>query len=509
MPRSIRRIAAVTAVMVVPAAPAVAATALPPPQTLASVADRPWVFVDRQGVTHVVYDDNTNPLQSHLWYRRAQPGSSTFSPAVELPVAVGVDFAGTYITQDAAPSNRLVMLTGRCCTTGVPETWALTSTDNGATWSTAVGVSDAGLSLNPGSGRTNLVANGTGLGGGSLGIWFVNGNPSMRVAKVPSALTPLVPASAQVAVSADPIDGQVVFEPSGNPILGHASFTSVAIRSGEGGADQALVTGSVYTPSLKLASGPKGTVALTVSTGAPTGDYRLQARTVTGGVVGPPVNLAATTDSTVAFPYLSADPSGRFHAVWRGQGSLIYRRSEDGVTWTAPRALTVSSDIYLPVVAAGADGNGWALWQGGVSRAPLYAQTLAEPTTATDPSVPDTTGIVNPRVTRRGTTILVSPRTPGLAALRRSKCVNVRVQSTRAASVRVAIFSGRKSVRIFGATVVRFPKAGKKLVCVRVPLRARTFDVRQPFRFAFATRYADTPANRPVPVVQTPFTFFR
>lgn len=505
MARPIRACLVVAAALAIPAAPAVAAPApLPPPQTLAGNADRPWVFVDRQGVTHVVYDDDSNPLQSRLFYRRALPGSTTFSPAVELPVAVGYDFAGTYVTQDPAPSNRLVMLTGRCCTTGVPETWALTSTDNGATWSPATAVSDVGMSLNPGSGRTNLVAN------GAPGIWFINGNPSTRLVKLPSALTPLVPTSAQVGISPDPIDGQVVFEPSGNPILGHASFTSVSIRSGETGPDQPLLTGSVYTPSLKLASGPKGTVAMVVGTGAAVGNYLLQARTVTGGVVGPPVTLADTTDSTVAFPYLSADPSGRFHAVWRSQGRLVYRRSEDGVSWTAPRALTVSSDIYLPVVAAGADGNGWAIWQSGVSKAPLLAQTLAEPTTATaDPSVPDTTGITNPRVTRRGSTILVTPRAPTLAALRRSKCINVRVQSARPAAIRVAIFSGRRSIRVFGATVVRFATPGKKLVCVRVPLRARTFDVRQPFRFAFATRFADTPANRPVPVVRTPFTFFR
>ena len=80
------------------------------------------------------------------------------------------------------------------------------------------------------------------------------------------------------------------------------------------------------------------------------------------------------------------------------------------------------------------------------------------------------------------------PRHPSRAALKRSKCVNVRVQTTKPAAIRVAIFSGRKSVRVFGATTVRFAKPGKRLVCIRVPLRAHTFDVRKPFRFAFAVR---------------------
>jgi hypothetical protein len=64
--------------------------------------------------------------------------------------------------------------------------------------------------------------------------------------------------------------------------------------------------------------------------------------------------------------------------------------------------------------------------------------------------------------------------------------------------VRVAIFSGRRSVRVFGARIVRFTQPGKRLVCVRVPLRARTFDVRQAFRFAFAARdgLTDPPGRR-------------
>lgn len=105
----------------------------------------------------------------------------------------------------------------------------------------------------------------------------------------------------------------------------------------------------------------------------------------------------------------------------------------------------------------------------------------------------DTSGIDDPRVIRRGSSTFVIPRHPPLAALRRSKCVNVRVQTTKPAAIRVAIFSGRKSVRVFGAALVRFTKPGKRIVCIRVPLRAHTFDVRKPFRFAFAVRLGAHP----------------
>ena len=105
----------------------------------------------------------------------------------------------------------------------------------------------------------------------------------------------------------------------------------------------------------------------------------------------------------------------------------------------------------------------------------------------------NTSGIADPRVIRRGSSTFVIPRHPSRAALRRTKCVNVRVQTTKPAVIRVAIFSGRKSVRVFGATIVRFTKPGKRLVCIRVPLRAHTFDVRSPFRFAFAVRLGAHP----------------
>lgn len=107
----------------------------------------------------------------------------------------------------------------------------------------------------------------------------------------------------------------------------------------------------------------------------------------------------------------------------------------------------------------------------------------------------DTSGIDDPRVIRRGSSTFVVPRHPTRAALRRTKCVNVRVATTRPAVIRVAIFSGRKSIRVFGATIVRFTKPGSRIVCIRVPLRAKTFDVRKPFRFAFAARVGARPAR--------------
>lgn len=484
-----------TVAALAPAATAVAAT----PLQLAQGADRPTVFVDRQGVTHVAWDvsDATN---TRTFYRRALPGSRVFSAPVELPVAPRQDFAGIAITQDPAPSNRLVLFTERCCER--PTYFAMTSADNGATWSAAAPVSDNAPSLNPTDGPVNLVAN---VG---ATVYAINGNPSMRLLKLPGALTPLVTFDQQTDLSPDPLDGQVVLDAGGTPYFAHANFDRNSfVRVGEAGADVPVVTGSETPTTIKLAGGPRGVVALTES--GTVARPRLEVRVVTGGVVGAPVALAPA-GGRYGVPYIAADQAGRFHAVWRQDGNrLMYRRSENGTAWSATQTLfTTSGSIFNPVAAAGQDGNGWVVWVDGTSRARVLALPLTQ-AAASDPAVPDTAGIANPRVTRRGSTIVVSPRRPSLRALRRTKCVRVRVQSTRPARVRVAIFSGRRSIRVFGATVVRFRAPGKWVVCIRVPLRAHTFDVRQPFRFAFATRYANTPPNRPVPQVTTPFVYFR
>jgi hypothetical protein len=482
-----------------PAATAAAAT----PLQLAGNADRPWVFVDRQGVTHVAWDVNEG-LTTRTFYRRALPGSRSFSAPVELPVAPKEDFAGVYITQDPAPSNRLVMFTERCCQN--PTFYALTSSDNGATWSAAQAISDPSPSLNPTTGRVSIVAN------AGATFYAINGNPSMRLLTIAGALAPgqpLLTNAEQTPLSPDPLDGQVALDAAGTPYFAHANFDGNSfVRVGTGGADVPVVTGSSIITTIKLAAGPRGVVALTIAGTAIR--PRLETRVVTGGAVGAPVALTPADGSSVGVPFISADQTGRFHAVWREDGNrLLYRRSENGAAWSATQALfTTSTAIFDPVASAGPDGNGWVIWVDGTSRARVLALPLSA-TAPGDPAVPDTTGIQNPLVSRRGSTIVVSPRRPSLRTLRRTKCVNVRVQSTRPANIRVAIFSGRRSIRIFGATVVRFRAPGKKLVCIRVPLRARTFNVRQPFRFAFATRFLNTPPNRPVPVTTTPFTFFR
>jgi hypothetical protein len=88
--------------------------------------------------------------------------------------------------------------------------------------------------------------------------------------------------------------------------------------------------------------------------------------------------------------------------------------------------------------------------------------------------------------------------------------VTVLVASAKPARVLVTIFSGRRSIRLFGQRLVVFAAAGRKETCIRVPARAKTFDVRTPLRFAVGYALgararrgerATPPAIRPIRLV--------
>lgn len=83
---------------------------------------------------------------------------------------------------------------------------------------------------------------------------------------------------------------------------------------------------------------------------------------------------------------------------------------------------------------------------------------------------------------------MVAPRSVSGAPLRRSKCVRVRLQTGRPSTITVRIFSGTKSIRLFGQKRVAFALAGKRVVCVPVPFRAHTFDIRNPLRFSLSVK---------------------
>lgn len=115
--------------------------------------------------------------------------------------------------------------------------------------------------------------------------------------------------------------------------------------------------------------------------------------------------------------------------------------------------------------------------------------------------------IPSPQVVTAGPTGATVPGRISLSSLRRSKCIRVVVRTKKPARVLATIFSGRRSIRLFGQKEVLFRSApARRVVCIRVPLRAHTFDVRTPLRFALGYRLGTKPRRRgerlPTPAIK-------
>lgn len=222
---------------------------------------------------------------------------------------------------------------------------------------------------------------------------------------------------------------------------------------------QALPSGAIFTISGNSSYGGHFAASATpnLMTGELTittaGSAREQQRLPTGGpaVVLTPV---ARVDASGGQVRVSHDPARRRTTVGSVRGAVSVAAANPAL-----RGLRLTPGQQVQVT-------------GGAVGPPL-------------PLVPDLeTTIPNPRQVRAGPAIVVGPATLSLRSLRRSKCVATIVQSGRPARVLVTIFSGKRSIRLFGQRLLVFIAAGRRTTCIRVPARARTFDVRTPLSFA-------------------------
>ena len=113
--------------------------------------------------------------------------------------------------------------------------------------------------------------------------------------------------------------------------------------------------------------------------------------------------------------------------------------------------------------------------------------------------------IPSPQTLTNGPTTLVAPGTISLRSLKRSKCVLVKVSTNRPARILVSIFSGRRSIRLFGQKLVVFFAPGRKQPCIPVPFRAHTFNVRTPLRVALGYTAGSRPQRsgpKPRPTIK-------
>lgn len=113
--------------------------------------------------------------------------------------------------------------------------------------------------------------------------------------------------------------------------------------------------------------------------------------------------------------------------------------------------------------------------------------------------------IPSPQTITRGPGTLVAPGKVPLRSLKTSKCMRTLIISSRPARVTVRIYSGIRSLRLFGEKTVRFRRAGRTVACVLVPGRAKTFDARTRLRIALGVVLGAGPLRRaPAPVPTSP-----
>jgi hypothetical protein len=311
----------------------------------------------------------------------------------------------------------------------------------------------------------------------------------------------------------------VTFTQSGSTVTGSYSWCGGGTWTGTVSPDQATWTGRYQgPPGLPGCAGTGGgTFTVTMSadarsfSGSSVTDYGNGGSfdgTYVGGGTEPREPLQITRPLCTGGPWsgLWQTPRTTFTIV---QDGTTYTESRPG--GETGRGTISGNTVTGTFNIAGDPGTGTftqVLAPDGMS----YTSTGA--TTSGAPGSPFTarfvgcdlgTTITSPQTISAGPTTLVAPGVISIGALKRSKCVLVRVASRRPARVLVSIFSGRRSIRLFGQKLVVFTAPGRRQPCIPVPFRAHTFNVRTPLRVALGYTAGARPqrtGRKPRPVIR-------
>ncbi|MGD9572948.1 MAG: NHL repeat-containing protein [Thermoleophilia bacterium] len=172
-----------------------------------------------------------------------------------------------------------------------------------------------------------------------------------------------------------------------------------------------------------------------------------------------------------------------------GTAPGIRRYTAAGVPVGAPLTGAGSSAPGLQAIGLAVDPDGAIVARDASRRVLRFADLPPAPDLAATIPSPRTLGV--------GPATAVVPGRISLGSLRRSKCVRTLVLSSAPARVTVRIFSGIRSIRLFGASTVRFTAPGRRVVCIRVPARAKTFDARTRLRVSLAVALDAGASPRP------------
>ena len=352
-----------------------AATAATPFQ-LTAVGGEPQVAVDSAGNGHFVWNEGPASGAHTTHYCRIPPGgtacaaSSTFVPTSNSPTN-NADFDGPRVF---VGGSFVVVMTHRCCggfpPAGSDATLVYTSTDGGATFDggQVVGTADiSGDAIVGPTGRLSTISD------------VVTGGTFYQ------ALTPpgFTDVSANLGDSgpSQSYSGSLALIDPNTPIATFDDLDTTFWRRYGGSGDLNDVAN--WTPTATVGAGEDGTLAygpsgvwLLYQVGTPADGRTYVARQFTGAGFGSQIEVSLTGDPI--FADFFQDSSGRLHAAWLdGTRTLVYRRSEDGTSYGPITELSEPTfDIFHIEVGAGADGEGWAVWDSNSDRGEVNAVAL-------------------------------------------------------------------------------------------------------------------------------------
>lgn len=234
--------------------------------------------------------------------------------------------------------------------------------------------------------------------------------------------------------------------------------------------------------------------------------------------------LGGGTEPRVVAPPPSACAGGPWTGLWSARGSSVFSFLQSGnrlfgtlvneaETIQGTVAGNTADATFRTAAGTGTfrmtlapDGKSFTTTGTTTSGAPFGPQTSTFLGCSKGAAAVDLgSTIPAPQTLQGGPTTIVAPGTVSLTALTRSKCVLVKVASARPARVLVSIFSGRLSVRLFGQKRVVFTAAGRRRVCIPVPFRAHTFNLRTRLNVALGYVVGARPKageRKPPPVIR-------
>jgi hypothetical protein len=352
------------------------AAAAATPFELSSVGGSPALAVDGGGNGHFVWNESPASPPDVTHYCKVPPAgttcttSSTFVPPADGGSANNADFDGPQVF---VGGNAVIVMTHRCCggfgAAGSDGVFIYVSTDGGVTFGPAELVGNQEMSGDAIVGPTGRLST----------ISDVVTGGTFYQAHTPGSFTS---ESANLGDSGpnQSYNGSLGLIDANTPIATFDDLETTFWRRYTGSGSHNDVASWTATAAVgpgedgELAHGPSG-VWLMYRVGTP-GSTVYVARPFTGTGFGTPVQLTETGDPIFADYF--QDFGGRLHVVWlQGDRALMYRRSENGTSYGPPTQLAAPSfEIFHLEIGAGADGNGWVVWDQNNNRAAVRAVAL-------------------------------------------------------------------------------------------------------------------------------------